>query len=222
MELLVSMTLIGILSIAIHFGFRIGINAWEKGENGLQSIRSTHGVLDVLARQIASMVPYYSKQKLAETPVDVLIFQGTDTSMRFVSTFSSLSQHSGGLRLVEYLSTPSADGASQVLLINETPLPEDDELGGMIIGDLTRKEDSRIVTEFLPVQPKKNSSRILEGLAELRFRFHPRLEPGKNETEPGPRKETLPVAVELKLRWKELGGHSAEDFSTLVPIPAAL
>src|SRR5437867_5933344 len=87
MELLVSMTLIGLLAVAIHFGFRIGTNAWTKGDDGLQRVRTTQATFDLLTRQLGSMVPYYSQQKIQATTVDVLVYQGTEKGMRFVTTF---------------------------------------------------------------------------------------------------------------------------------------
>src|SRR5215471_1425892 len=90
MELLVSMSLMGLLAVAILVGFRIGTNAWAKGDTRLDTIRARQFSLDLLNRQIGAMVPYYSKQKIGEAPVDVLLFQGLERALRFVSSFSAL------------------------------------------------------------------------------------------------------------------------------------
>ena len=62
MELLVSMTIVGFLALAILFGFRIGTNAWAKGETGMERIRTTQATFDLLNRQLGSVVDYVSKQ----------------------------------------------------------------------------------------------------------------------------------------------------------------
>src|SRR5438034_2390864 len=124
MELLVSMTLIGLLSVAIHFGFRIGVNAWAKGDDGLQHVRTIQATFDLLTRQLGSMVPYYSQQKVQASPAEVLVYQGTERGMHFVTTFSSRSRNAGGLRLTEYFSFPSKDKKAKAFIINERALPD--------------------------------------------------------------------------------------------------
>src|SRR5580765_4299038 len=76
MELLVSMTIVGFLMLAILFGFRIGTNAWAKGETGMERIRTTQATFDLLNRQLGSMVGYISQQKMKDSIIKVLIFQG--------------------------------------------------------------------------------------------------------------------------------------------------
>src|SRR5215471_15147546 len=109
LELLVSMTLMGLLAVAIHMGFRIGTNAWAKADSRLETLRASQFSLDLLSRQIGSMVPYYSQQKINDAPVEVLLFQGVPKAMRFVTDFSAESRGAGGLRLVEYFVSNSRD-----------------------------------------------------------------------------------------------------------------
>ena len=102
MELLVSFLIIGVVSVVIHLGFQIGINSRESAENSLQQVRTTEAMLDLIHRQVGSMVPYTSRQEYQGNPAEVLLFQGDPQLMRFVSTFSSRSRSAGGLYLVEY------------------------------------------------------------------------------------------------------------------------
>ncbi len=126
-ELLVSMTIVGFLMLAILFGFRIGINAWAKGETGMERIRTTQATFDLLNRQLGSMVTYISPQKFKDSTAKVLIFQGAESGMRFVTTFSSQSRGAGGLHLVEYFvsSSKQGDHTKKALVLNETTLPDD-------------------------------------------------------------------------------------------------
>jgi prepilin-type N-terminal cleavage/methylation domain-containing protein len=109
-ELLVSMTIVGFLMLAILFGFRIGTNAWAKGETGMERIRTTQATFDLLNRQLGSMVEYISQQRVKDSPVKVLVFQGSESGVRFVTTFSSQSRGSGGFHLVEYFVSSSKLG----------------------------------------------------------------------------------------------------------------
>lgn len=224
MELLVSMTLIGILALAIHYGFRIGISAWNKGENGLQTLRSNHAVIDLLNRQLGSMVPYYSSQRMKDSQVEVLVYQGAEGGMRFVSTFSCESRSSQGLRLVEYLTVRSEGGGSLSLLINDSPLPDDKALKETIISGISQRDDFSVVAEFLPIRPHKDSVTLIEGLDEVKFKFYSKPENDRSSTGLllAKKRENLPVGVALKLRWKEAGFYSARELSTFVPIVAAL
>src|SRR5687767_12891152 len=77
MELLVSITLMGLIAVAIHSGFRLTLNSWERSEKALQRQRTLHFVLDLISRQVGSIVPYYSRQHLDGAPVDVLLFHGS-------------------------------------------------------------------------------------------------------------------------------------------------
>src|SRR5437867_7876306 len=89
MELLVSITLMSLVAVAIHSGFHLSLSSWEKSEKALQRQRTLQFVLDLITRQVGSMVPFYSRQQLDGTAVDVLLFHGSAQAMRFVSSFSS-------------------------------------------------------------------------------------------------------------------------------------
>ena len=121
------MTIVGFLMLAILFGFRIGINAWAKGETGMERIRTTQATFDLLNRQLGSMVDIHLSAKNERFHRKVLIFQGSDSGMRFVTTFSSQSRGAGGFHLVEYFvsSSKQGDHTKKALVLNETILPDD-------------------------------------------------------------------------------------------------
>jgi prepilin-type N-terminal cleavage/methylation domain-containing protein len=226
MELLVSMTIMGFLALAIHFGFRVGINAWAKGGDSLERVRRVQAVFDVLSRQIGSMVPYYSQQRLDRAPVEVLLFQGTETGMRFVSTFSSHSRTAGGLRLVEYFVTGSKDRKGKTLLINERPLPDDAALAQSVITEIGRKQDNTVVVQFAGFIRREDSIAMVEGFEDGKFQYSKR-QPPKEGTSParlsltGQRRDLLPPGVEIKLRWREPEFFYAKDFTVVIPVQAA-
>ena len=101
MELLVSFSLIGLVAVFIHLGYSIGLSAREKAEASLEAYQAAQASLDVLSRQIASMVPYVSSQEHEERPVPVLLFRASPQSLGFVTTWSAASGFAGGLRFVQ-------------------------------------------------------------------------------------------------------------------------
>ena len=148
MELLVSFSLIGLVAVFIHLGYSIGLSAREKAEASLEAYQAAQASLNVLSRQIASMVPYVSSQEHEGRPVQVLLFQASPQSLGFVTTWSAASGFAGGLRFVQYFTAaadpdpdadPGADpdpdprAAGRRLLLNERPLPPEAGLRGPVI-----------------------------------------------------------------------------------------
>lgn len=245
MELLVSITLMSLIAVAIHSGFRLTLNSWEKGEKALQRQRTLHFVLDLISRQVGSMVPYYSRQQLEGTPVDVLLFHGSAQAVRFVSSFSSEGRAADGLRLVEYFLADSPTGEGKALLINETALPGNSELVGTVFTSFSRSEDNYVVAEFSTFVSRRDSTVLVEDLAEAHFEFPKKDKdedippPGANNTlmagrqgmlmaffnrkgRAGNKRNQLPLGLHLKLTWRETGFFQTQDFSLAVPIQAGI
>ena len=159
MELLVSFSLIGLVAVFIHLGYSIGLSAREKAEASLEAYQAAQASLDVLSRQIASMVPYVSSQEHEGRPVQVLLFRASPQSLGFVTTWSAASGFAGGLRFVQYFTAdadPDADSdadsdpraAGRRLLLNERPLPPEAGLRGPVIRGVTETEDNRFLAEL--------------------------------------------------------------------------
>jgi prepilin-type N-terminal cleavage/methylation domain-containing protein len=218
LELLVSMTLMGLLAVAIHMGFRIGTNAWAKADSRLETLRTGYFSLDLLSRQIGSMVPYYSQQKINDAPVEVLLFQGVPKAMRFVSNFSAQSRGAGGLRLVEYFVSNSRDKGVNALLVNERLLPDDPSLSRFVFRDIFRGDNNAVAVNFFEFRARSDSLYLFQGVEQIQFQyFRPHL---ANLEGPDNAKEHLPLAIEIQLRWKEAGIFSAQEFSVVVPTHA--
>jgi prepilin-type N-terminal cleavage/methylation domain-containing protein len=218
LELLASITLMGLLAVAIHIGFRIGINAWAKGDRRLETLRAGQFSLDLLSRQISSMVPYYSQQKVNDASVEVLLFQGVPKAMRFVTNFSAQSRSAGGLRLVEYFVSNSRDKGANALLVNERLLPDDASLSRFVFRDIFRGDNNAVAVNFFEFRVRSDSLYLFEGVDQIQFRYFrpqvPKIEGPENN------KEHLPLAVEIQLRWKEAGIFSAREFAVVVPTHA--
>ena len=161
MELLVSFSLIGLVAVFIHLGYSIGLSAREKAEASLEAYQAAQASLDVLSRQIASMVPYVSSQEHEERPVQVLLFRASPQSLGFVTTWSAASGFAGGLRFVQYYTAaadPAADSgddpdpepraAGRRLLLNERPLPPEAGLRGPVIRGVVETEDNRFLADL--------------------------------------------------------------------------
>ena len=245
MELLVSITLMSLVAVAIHSGFRLSLSSWEKSERALQRQRTLQFVLDLITRQVGSMVPFYSRQQLDGTPVDVLLFHGSAQGMRFVSSFSSEARAADGLRLVEYFLADSPTGEGKALMMNETALPESSGLLGKVFSSFSRGEDNYVVPAFSSFVAGPNSVVLAQDLIQAQFEY-PRK--AKDEEVPPPgtsnvllpgsegmlmaflnrrgragnKRNQLPLGLRMKLGWRETGFFHMQEFSIAVPIQAGI
>ena len=243
MELLVSFSLIGLVAVFIHLGYSIGLSAREKAEASLEAYQAAQASLNVLSRQIASMVPYVSSQEHEGRPVQVLLFQASPQSLGFVTTWSAASGFAGGLRFVQYFtaaadpdansgadSSPNPAPAGRRLLLNERPLPPEAGLWGPVIRGVTKTEDNRFLAELAPPRAGPRSLTLAQGLASVAFR---RLARPQEESFPlgsriDPRRfrrrsrrgyrPQLPAGIQLSLRWNGQGPWGSKDFVLAVPV----
>ena len=223
MELLVSMTLMGFVAVAVLFGFRIGTNAWAKGGENLDRLRTAQSTFDLLNRQIGSMKAYFSMQKLKEAPIELLLFEGTSEGMRFVSNFSFTSRSAGGLWLVEYFAMKAKDSEQVQLMLNETRLPPDEVLAQSVFRDIETGEDNRPVVRFPAFQPRPDSMRLIKDAQEIQFQYFTPLTPqGQAVQTVTTGKDRLPQGVKIAVRWNQSDSRSAKEFSFVVPIHASV
>ena len=233
MELLVSFTLIGLVAIFIHLGYSVGLSAREKAEASLEDYQNAQASLDVLSRQVASMVPYVTRQEHEERPVPVLLFQASRRSLGFVTTWSALSGFNGGLRFVQvFVADAGPDSATpgRRLLLNERPLPPEERLRGPVVRGVARTEDSRYFAQLARPRTNPRSVTLAEGLesAAIRTRARPQGEGFPLDSRINPRRfqagfrqvfqQQLPVGIQLSLRWNNQGPWGSRTFDLAVPV----
>ena len=83
-ELLISITIVGVILVIIMGAFRIGIRAWEKGEQDVESFQRQQIVLSILKRQLSSIC-------LRPIPIEgggSFVFNGDEKIIDFISTVS--------------------------------------------------------------------------------------------------------------------------------------
>ncbi len=83
-ELLISITIVGVILVIIMGAFRIGIRAWEKGERDVESFQRQQIVLSILKRQLSS---------ICLRPISIegggsFVFNGDEKLIDFISTVS--------------------------------------------------------------------------------------------------------------------------------------
>jgi general secretion pathway protein J len=139
LELLVAITLLGVLMAALFGALRLGARVWETGEARLDDSARVQVVQDFLRRRLGQTMP------LTEVTGDPhaageLLFAGEPDRLRFVGL---LPEHLGaGAYLMELaLGEPAQAGAPGDLVIRWRPLDLANE------GDTSRQTEERVLIE---------------------------------------------------------------------------
>jgi general secretion pathway protein J len=128
LELMISLTIVGLILVVIFGSLRIGTRAWEKGEKDIEIHQRQRVVLDLIKRQIASTCVPESKVP----DLRPLILKGDGTSMEFISRSPMVASNRAGMVYVKYL--VSKEGGKVSLSFLEEPfafLDEKRELGSL-------------------------------------------------------------------------------------------
>jgi len=185
LEVIVTMTILAVMLLIISGAFRLGLSAWDRGEQTREEYQRQRTATQLIMRQIKSMVPYKIKTQKAEG--DYLAFEGKTNSMKFVSTLSLRATRPNGLVFAVY---EYKDGG-----------PE----GGRLVA-----YEKRVVNkDFFEEGPKEEDGvTVLEGLSGVRFEYYREEDTEKTRTEAwleewnAKEEKELPTALRVKLTYK--------------------
>jgi len=93
---MVSFSILAIVTLIIGNGFRLGMNAWHKGEEETGYTQRVRVLSAMLSQQIKSAYPY----TINDDEEKVVIFKGEEDSILFVTTLTDAS--SGGFKWIRY------------------------------------------------------------------------------------------------------------------------
>ena len=155
-ELLVAVTLLGLLMAALLGGLRLGARVWETAEARLDAAARVQIVQDFLRQRIAEAMPVELPSPDRSTPRQQA-FQGDQAALRFAG---SMPEHLGaGVYLMELALAEPADGGEVAdLVLRWQPLL----LGGTD-------------EEVAPPEPEQRV--LLEGVAGLELAYFGILDP---------------------------------------------
>ena len=141
LELIIAITILPLIILIIGNGFRLGMNAWERGEQETVWTQRFRVLSGLLSQQIKSAYPYIMEvddEKIA-------VFEGKSDSIMFVTTLTDSAY--GGFKWVRY---SHKDGT---LFLKEGLLP-DKKLDDNITGDeeVVDKDIEEIKFAYLSVE----------------------------------------------------------------------
>lgn len=122
LEMVIALTILPLVILIIGNGFRLGMNAWEKGEEETVWTQKFRGLSGLLSQEIKSAYPYM--MKIDEEKV--IVFEGESDSIMFATTVADTEY--GGFKWVRY------SHKDATLFYKEGMLP-DKEIMDSISGD---------------------------------------------------------------------------------------
>ena len=182
LELLVAITLLGMLMAALFGGLRLGARVWETGEARLDASSRVQIVQDFLRQRIAETLPLATVLQ-DENGSSEPLFRGAVDALRFATI---LPEHLGaGLYLMELAIADAADGRGHNLVLRWRPL----DLSGAL-PEATAEPEERILLEgietldlayfgsldlSLPPEwwPQWRAQNAFPGLVRVEVRFAP-------------------------------------------------
>ncbi len=115
LELLISLTIIGLILVIVFGALRIGARAWEKGEKDVEIHQIQRIVLENMKRQIASTC---LREIMSEDQKEVF-FRGDRESMEFMSRLPMVPTTRSGMVYVKYVVREEEGGEKKRLMLYE-------------------------------------------------------------------------------------------------------
>jgi prepilin-type N-terminal cleavage/methylation domain-containing protein len=178
-EVLIAVTLFSLLSVAMLFAMRIGLNTFAKTNARLMEDRRVGGAQKIVLEEIEGLTPVTAPCIGIPQGVDaqptaaqlIAFFQGAPESMRLVSTFSLQLGWRGAPQILEYAVIPGENGRGVRLVVNEVPYTGVASAGRLCVGFAPDPITGGIVPQYAPVVPGPQSFVLADQLAFCRFSY---------------------------------------------------
>jgi general secretion pathway protein J len=148
-EVMISLAIIGMISLMVFGVFRLGISAWERGDAHKDEFQKMRIVTQLISRQVKSIVPYKIKSQKAEG--DYLAFEGKPRSLKFVSALSLRARQPEGFVYGVYEFKEGGSEGGQLILYEKRVLNRD----------------------FMEDDPKEDDAvPVLSDISEVKFEYY--------------------------------------------------
>jgi general secretion pathway protein J len=199
LEVIVTLTILGLILLVISEAFRMGLSAWERGESAREEYQQVRAVSRLVCQQIKSTIPYKIKTQKAEG--DYLAFEGKPHSLKFVSALPIKAKQPQGFFYAVY----------------------EFQEGGRDGGRLVYYEQRALNKDFFEEGPNKEEGvTLFEGISDVRFEYFREEDPEKNRTAGwfdewnAKEEKELPKALRMKITLKNKKSEKEEIPLTLL------
>jgi prepilin-type N-terminal cleavage/methylation domain-containing protein len=130
-ELLIAMSLLGLISLGMLFAMRIGVNSWQHANKRMSADRSVIAASDLITEQLAGARAKVVGWGPLERRAGFLYFEGRAGRMRLLTDYSVAARVRGGMWIAEYWFESNARNECR-LMYNERPFRSDDDIASTV------------------------------------------------------------------------------------------
>jgi len=168
LELLVAITISGLVAGGALFSFRIGIRAWQKSQESAVQLRRTTSIEDAIQLQLSNCVPLATEFQVGTRRIPAAFFFGEENRLLFVTSYSLRARGRGGLVTADYFAERQNDG-TWTLWLDERAVLDPSSLGPWLAG-IERRQDN-LDYPVLRAFDKQNALALWQGLRGCSFGF---------------------------------------------------
>jgi len=163
LELIIAITISGLVALAVTVSLRIGVRAWEKSQGAVLELRRQTNAADLLPAQLGGGVMRMVEVELFNRRQKMPFFFGDEARLVFLSTYSAAQHGRGGMVVADYFAEQQPDRTWK-LWLDEQPALDDEWLARWVVGSDTTAEGG----EQLRLRPFDTGRAMLlfQGLAE--------------------------------------------------------
>jgi len=219
MEVLIAVSLVGLMSVGILMSIRVGLNSMDKTNKKLMANRRVLGAQRILEQQVMGFMPVKADcRTFPDRPGAMLpFFQGEMQSMRFTSSYSIQEAGRGYPRILEFQVIPGENARGVRLVVNELLYTGPLSTGATCLGTSPDPVLGRQVPIFRPIQAGTQSFVLADRLSYCRFLYQePLSEPGAVRWTGRWVQARLPQAIRVEMAPLE------EDLSRIQPLSVTL
>ncbi len=112
LELLISLTILSVIVVIISASLRVGIRAWEKGEQNVEARQRQRIVLDMMRRQMASL----RLKGFTHNEKEIVSLKGDEKSLTFLSQRAMIPDNTFGPVYVKYAVNQGENDTEHLML----------------------------------------------------------------------------------------------------------
>lgn len=130
LELIIALTVLGVIVTIVFGALRVGVRAWEKGEKDIERRQRERIVLDRIAQQLTSI---HRPKDLPPAELAPYLLRGDAASVEFISPIALMPENQPGMVFVRYEVRTNREGKASLWLYEEnlarrSPDPEENEI----------------------------------------------------------------------------------------------
>ena len=227
MEMLLAVTLVGMLSVGMVFAMRIGLTIFSKTDTKLMDDRKVAGAQRILEQELEGLIPFtvgctgadegQGPGRAGAVPGAIPYFHGDAQTMRLISTFSLEQAWRGQPQLLD-LSVIPGDTAGVRLVVNEAPFSPV-AAGANCTGVAADPESGFPAPKFLPLVFGPHPFVLADQLAFCRFSYlmqiPQRQEPQWSASAAG---MAWPMAIRVEMAPLAPDSSRLQPFTIVAPI----